>query len=176
MPKSRSYSDTPEEAKERWMKVHLNRDRYEADVWGCSYDYTPEEAHELMYDRLPDYREFILPREIMERLDLTPNAKLVYAVINAFPTGRRWRMSEISGLTGLSCGNTAMALQLLEDRKLMARERDDSWNGKLPSKYTVIKEPSRFDHHMMPKFLQNDIGNIEDELKERFYGFGPESK
>ena len=159
---------TKDEAIKRKRKLDAEHGWHEPDVWGRSQHYTVAQAHEWMYDRLPDLQEFTIPRQVLERLDLSMQAKIIYGVLAAFPRARRWRYSEISGLTGICSQHVALGLALLEERGLMERERYKQWNGRLPSKYKLTPEPTRFVPGTPPRFLTSDISNIEEELKERF--------
>lgn len=167
---SKYLGDTTEEHKDREKRVKNHGDKTEPDIWGIGFGFTQNEAHDLMFDRLPDVREFVIPREVMERIDLPMSAKLIYGVLNAFPSGCRWRQSEIAGLCGISTATLGTSLMVLEDRGLLKREREKKHNGNMPSAYYLIEQPSRFDHFQQPKFLSNDISNIEEELKSKFYG------
>lgn len=153
-------------------------ERHEADIWGYSKPIPAAYAADLMYDRLPDLKEITIPRDVFERTDLSPSAKLIYGLFAHYRAWKYWRFSEISGLIGESTQHTARYLQELEDAGLLKCEKEELYAGKgrarLPHKYYCPVLHSRMDTPTIPKFLTNDISNIEEELKERFHGLESE--
>lgn len=143
----------------------------DTNIWGKKTHITKEEAHEYMLGRMSGLYQYPIPRELAERVDMTPAAKLVYGFMASFrrPTLRLF-YREIAGMCGLDIGTTKSAVYDLVEHGYLKK-----WNYKIatnlhgPTLYKLMPKKSRNVKPEIPSIMKTDITNIEDKIRERFH-------
>ena len=156
---------------ERKKRIAISNDVDEVNEWGKRVHFTKEQLHEMMWDKLYNLRMFRIPREVMERIDLTSNDKIVYAFLKSFPCGVKMKKTSIGGVCGLSTYAVASSLYNLEHAGLMERKTffDKRKRFSYPSYYRAITPPKRFSGKKIPRFVNTKIDNIEKVIRNHFY-------
>lgn len=143
----------------------------EVNIWGKKTAMTKQEAHEFMLGRMPGLWEYGIPRELGERIDMTPTAKLVYGVLRAFRRPRlRLYLREIGGLCGLDTSATSSALYDLEAHdyiRIIPTYYTPTRRG--PSVIQLLPRPNKKRQQAIPSIMKTNITNIEDRIRARFY-------
>lgn len=156
-----------------YIKRKALRNEYSRDtnVWGKRTHINKYQAHEFMLGRMPGIYQYTIPREVGERVDLTPTAKLIYGFLMSFkkPTLRLF-YREIAGMCGLEISAVQTAVYDLVERGLIKK-----WNTKVtptlhgPTLYKIMPLPTRNRVQPIPSIMKTNITNIEEKIRERFY-------
>ena len=130
-----------------------------------------EYAHQIIVDKFPNATYFSIPREVMDRLDLTPASKLVYGVIARYPRWVHLRWIELAGLSGMSITSVQRALKLLQSKKLIEKKSSSfTASGRIFQQvlYKATPPPKR-NYTKRPTTIRNNIGLIVQDFKEYFH-------
>ena len=141
-------------------------------VMGKKVTFTREEAHDWMWDRRPGFHWGKIPREVMERLDLTPLDKLIYSFFCSYGSiGTIARKSEVAGICCTTPKMVEVCITNLAKAgllKINKRFYPDS-KRQMASTYIAIVPPQRFTGKPThPRFVENDISDIERQIRETF--------
>lgn len=159
---------TYEYKKRKALRKEYSRD---TNVWGKRTRLTKAQAHEYMLGRMPNIHQYPIPREIGERIDITPTAKLIYGFLLSFnkPTLRLF-YREIAGMCGLDISAVQTAIYDLVEYGYIKK-----WNTKItptlhgPTLYKIMPRATRNVKPQIPSIMKTNITNIEDKIRERFY-------
>ena len=130
-------------------------------------------ATAIVWDRFPGIRQITIQREIMERPDLSSDAKLVYGLLDFFyPVHPQLGLYEIAGLLGLGVSNVQRSVRDLEAVGLIKRSirKERLPSGGVRScrtRYYLTKVPHRFDEQP-PAFLKTSLVHFDEQIREIF--------
>lgn len=128
----------------------------------------------IVWNECPGIQNIKVQREIMERPDLTSDAKLVYALIDFyFPIHPQLGAYLIAGLLGMSTPQVHRAVHELEAVGLMKRithkERTASGGVRSqPGRYHITHVPRRFGN-VPPTFLAMPLDDFDNKLKSEVF-------
>lgn len=128
------------------------------------------ECVDYMFSRCPTIDSISIPREVMDRADLTPSAKLLYGLVSRFKNGMSMRKGEIAGLLGMSPWGVGSSRDALVKAGLITYKR--RWitpTHQMPAVYRAVPPQKRFEGYThQPKFTKNKIYKIEDDINDYF--------
>ena len=153
-------------------KMAVKDEFREHNIWGRKLTQGAVVLHDAMYDRFPNIKQYRIPREVADRVDLSCRAKMVYGFLSNFPAGVRCTRAEIAGMCGITATACTNAIYDLEHEGLL---RQKKYNKKvphgfraLPSYYQVITPPKRYREQRPPLFTETNIDNLEEIVNEYF--------
>ena len=107
----------------------------------------------------------------MDRLDLTPAAKLVFGVIAQWQGWVKLRIDEIAGLAGLSAHGARQSLRQLERKQLLERKSYMRFcpglGPRTITSYKAIRPPKRH-YKVKPAILNNTIEDMNETFRRFF--------
>ena len=127
-----------------------------------------------MWDRFPGIKQYRMPREVADRVDIDMTAKMVYSFLSNFTTGVRLTRSEIGGMCGLSLYQVSKGLYDLDAAGLLERKdftvkTESGGFVALPSWYRVVTPPKRHIHKDPPAWTKSDISDLQEIIDGHFY-------
>lgn len=167
LPRDLTTKDEYKARKDATLKNEIRRG--EPNLLGRRRVTTREEAHKYMYWRLSSITRYNLPRDVGERLDISSDAKLVYAFLNSFTTSPRLYRTEIAGMCGLSLDAVSRALFDLQQVGLIrVKKRWYAKNRSAPSVFVRLPRYSRFKTGEISPMMKNNIKVVEEQIRARF--------
>ena len=135
---------------------------------------TRAQAFRIARNSFPELESFLIPRNVVERLDLGAGAKIIYGVLNTKKrnsnTTPRMTNAEIGGLTGLTTEEVTEGIEQLYEQGLIDFfEMATRYRGEgFPPQYKVKESTWSPPEELLPNFMDTDISNLEEKINEHF--------